>query len=138
MVRRFRLKAETLQELGYAYGTFGQYEKGEALIKESLKISTELNDATGINTANNKLGNLAMRQNNFEGALDYFLKVLDVWGDFKSKNLSVEPYLNTAWIYFNMNELSKVHQYVKEANKVANHLGDKRSKMLVSLQNTKS
>jgi len=30
-----------------------------------------------------------------------------------------------------MNELGKVHQYVEEANKVANHLGDKRSKMLV-------
>jgi signal transduction histidine kinase len=125
------LEGETLQHFGYAYGAFGQYKKGEKFIKESIAIFEKLKDETGINISNNKLGNLAMRQNNLEDALDYFLKVLDGWGDLKSENLSVEPYLNTAWIYFNMSELGKVHQYVEEANKVANHLGDKRSKMLV-------
>jgi len=70
------LEASTLLNFGYAYGTLGKYEKGEQLIKESQKIFEQLKDETGVNTAINKLGNLAMRQNNFEDALDYFLKIL--------------------------------------------------------------
>ena len=130
-LRNQQLEARVLLDFGYAYGAFGQYEKSKELILESQQRYKQLKDEKGVNIGYNKLGNLAMRQNNFEEALDYFLKLVEAWGDFESENLSVEPYLNIAWIFFNKEELGKVEQYVDEAKKAANRLGDKRSKMLV-------
>jgi signal transduction histidine kinase len=126
------LYAKALLQIGDTYGFFGDYDEAVKMIGESKAIYDALKDAENATKCDNQIGSLAINKGNFEVALNSFLKVVSENKKHPEGKQSVEPYLNLGWIYFNLNNLTKCQEYLKQAGALAKKLDDDASWMLVS------
>ena len=107
--------------LGYIFSNTEKYDLAEEYLKIALNNSTDTLIKSQIY---GNLGGLYYRQESFELALSFFEKSLAITP--KSNNLDYQILLsNIGAAYIELKEPEKAMPYIKQANSIADSLGDK-------------
>ena len=102
-----------LANLGTAYAEKGKLGDSEEYLKKSLKIFENLGFTQGISLITNNLGSICLRQNKYQEALKYYLKVIEI--NAKSTGSQALVLQNIGLVYARTRDFEKALPYFEKA-----------------------
>ena len=102
-----------------SHGVLGRLEKEQELLNEVMKIAIATDNEKFVAEANNSLGFAEVNKGNLQSGLHYFLASIKILEKLEDTHSVFRPYMNIAWIYFNMDEWKKAQEYQDKAAAIA-------------------
>lgn len=115
------------------YNNIGSGDKAIATMIEALKIAQEHSYAYEEAAIKNNIGNLLFYNENITEALDYYKQALNGYEATNSDEGAIHSLINIALCYNNFDSTFQALDYLKEANSIANDLGDDKFIALTSI-----
>ncbi|MBI9036297.1 MAG: tetratricopeptide repeat protein [Bacteroidales bacterium] len=115
---------------GELFLNLGDYDEASKQLLQSLKNYESSNNSGVLYKVYNNIGVMCDRIADFDKALDYYFKALDVYNEQLSKGeaegfLNLHTlYNNIGNIYFSRSEISIAHEYYQKALELSKSLGD--------------
>lgn len=120
------IKANALNNIGYAYKQQGNTAKALEFYEKSLKIRERLEDKKGIATSFNNIGLIYNNLGDISKALDYYKSALKLQNEIKDlKGIAISSN-NIGFIYYNQGDVPRALEWYDKSLKIREEIGDKR------------
>lgn len=110
------LYADAVMNEGIIYYDKGDYIKGIVLDEEAERLYNKLPDGRfkdwGLGASYNNLGASYSLLNDLDNAQAYYMKGIDIFEKIKDSNSLLVAYFNMAFIYIDIQEWNKAHEYL--------------------------
>ncbi len=124
--------AKALLEFGDSYRVFKDLGKAEELVKRAREIYLENNAESEVASTNNVLGAIEKNRGDNEGAINFYLKALEVWERLGDTQNMIKPIINIGAVFQSSGRPLKALEYDVRAWEIAEIIGDDRAKSYVS------
>jgi serine phosphatase RsbU (regulator of sigma subunit)/tetratricopeptide (TPR) repeat protein len=120
------LKGDALNNRGYAYCHLGDYLKGLADYRESLKVRAQVGNKEGVAESLNNIAVVYDEHGDPAKAIDYYLKSLKILEEIDEKYGMGYILNNIAFVYKYQGDISKAVDYSKRALEIRKQINDRK------------
>ena len=120
-----RRRAGHNRELGYAFGSQGEYRKANEYFEKALEIAVEIGDRAGEGAACEGIGLAFDWQGEYSKAIEYHQKAIEIAVAIGDRKGEGQAYQGLGLAFFKLGEYSKSIEYHQKGLKVAVAIGDR-------------
>jgi class 3 adenylate cyclase/tetratricopeptide (TPR) repeat protein len=121
-----RWQARLKNQLGIVYRDLGDYPSAQTHLVDSLELSREINDKTGIAQALRLLGDLDHRRGDYSAVMNLLGESLELYKEAYDDEGTIDALTDMGDVSFSIGDIENGLRALEEALSLAREIGDKR------------